>query len=183
MKSLTGHFLVATTGLEDPNFHRAVILVLRHDDQGALGVVINRPIDVTVRQACEQVLERSCDVDGVLYQGGPCEQVLMMALFSTPGDEPAEPSFLPGSYFSTDKGTIERLLGDPPAAIKFIVGYSGWSAGQLESELASGSWLVTPATPERVFGPASPLWTRLITEANLGRFVDPRRIPDDPSVN
>ena len=65
MRSLTGQFLVATPSLEDPNFHHAVILILRHDDQGALGVVVNRPIDVTVRQACEQVLEQTCDVDGV----------------------------------------------------------------------------------------------------------------------
>jgi putative transcriptional regulator len=183
MKSLTGQFLVATPSLEDPNFHHAVILILRHDEQGALGVVINRPIDVTVRQACEQVLEQTCDIEGVLHKGGPCEAVLMVLFTAHVEHGSDEPSFMHEHYFSTDKRTIERLLKSPPAELKFVVGYSGWSAGQLESELQSGSWLVVDANSERIFGPPGPLWTRLVTEANLSKFVDPRRIPDDPSLN
>ena len=64
MKSLKGQFLIAAASLADPNFSRSVVLVLQHDDGGALGVVVNRPLDVTVRQACEQVLGVECDVDG-----------------------------------------------------------------------------------------------------------------------
>ena len=183
MNPLTGSFLIAAPSLEDPNFHRAVILVLKHDDQGALGVVINRPIDVTIKQACEQVLDQTCDLDGVLHQGGPCEAVLMVIFRATDDDGLDEGSFMFEHYFSTDKQTIERVLKDPPADLKFVVGYSGWSAGQLESEIEAGSWLKLEATPERIFGPTAPLWTRLITEANLSKFVDPKRIPDDPSLN
>jgi putative transcriptional regulator len=182
MKSLKGHFLVAAPTLKDPNFTRAVVLMLRHDEDGALGVVINRSSEVTVRQACEQVTGTDFDIEGNLFQGGPCEAILM-ALHSDPfvdtGDEPV----LPDLYFSTDKDALEHLLRDPSENLKFIVGYSGWQAGQLEQELKTGSWIITPATIARVFGPQEKLWTRLFTESNLSKWVDPSRIPDDPSVN
>ena len=195
MPSLKGQFLVAKPSLTDPNFARAVVLILRHDAGGAVGVVVNRPLEVTVRQACEQVLGiEQCEADGVLFHGGPCEAVLM-AIYADAGsvaieddgtDEPSVGVVLPGIAFSTDKVTLERLLGDPPAAAKFVVGYAGWGEGQLEGEMASGSWLTIPATADRVFGvfaPADALWTRLVTEANLGKYIDPKRIPPDASVN
>ena len=97
--------------------------------------------------------------------------------------DPEDEAVMPGLHFSTDKDTIEHLLRTPPSSMKFVVGYSGWAAGQLEEELKSGSWLITPATIERVFGPFEPLWNRLVTEANLSQWIDPKRIPDDPSVN
>lgn len=197
MPSLKGHFLVAKPSLTDPNFARAVVLILRHDAGGAVGIVVNRPLEVTVRQACEQVLGiEQCEADGVLFHGGPCEAVLM-AVYADAGSAPAddddggadEPSVgvvLPGVAFSTDKVTLERLLGDPPPAAKFVVGYAGWGEGQLEGEMAAGSWLTVPATAERLFGvfaPADALWTRLVTEASLRKYIDPRRIPPDASVN
>ncbi len=193
MTSLKGQFLIAAGSLVDPNFSRAVVLMLRHDAEGALGVVVNRPLEVTVRQACEQVLGVACDVDGPLHHGGPCEAV-MMVLYpaddadTDTADDADDDAAVPGLKFSTDKDTIEGLLRDAhPAAdaapMKVIVGYSGWGAGQLEGEMQSGSWLTVPATAARALGPAGPLWTRLVTEANLGKFVDPKWIPDDPSVN
>jgi putative transcriptional regulator len=187
MKSLAGQFLIAASSLTDPNFSRSVVLVLQHDDGGALGVVVNRPLDVTVRQACEQVLGVECDVDGALHQGGPCE-ALMMVLFPAPDGDDAEDDggggndVVPGLRATSDKDVIERLLR-VGGSMKVIVGYSGWGAGQLEGEMKSGSWLVVPATAARALGPAGPLWTRLVTESNLGKFVDPKWIPDDPSVN
>ena len=191
MASLKGQFLIAAESLLDPNFSRSVVLLLQHDDAGALGVVVNRPLDVTVRQACEQVLGVDCDVDGPLHHGGPCEAVMMVLYpvdVSTEGDEAGEDghAVVPGLRFSTDKETIERLLREGPGdagPFKVIVGYSGWGAGQLEGEMKTGSWLVVPATAARALGPAGPLWTRLVTEANLGKFIDPKWIPEDPSVN
>ncbi len=191
MKSLKGHFLIAAGSLTDPNFSKSVVLMLQHDEGGALGVVVNRPLDVTVRQACEQVLGVACEVDGPLHHGGPCEAV-MMVLFpadAADDDDGDDDAIVPGLRFTSDKQQIERLLrsgptaGDDGAAMKVVVGYSGWGAGQLEAEMESGSWLTIPATATRALGPAGPLWTRLVTEANLGKFIDPRRIPDDPSVN
>jgi putative transcriptional regulator len=178
MTSLKGHFLIAAASLVESNFHQTVVLMLQHDEHRALGVVINRTMNVTVKQACEQVLETDCDIEGNLHTGGPCE-----ALHDDETLEEDDEAVLPGLHFSTDKDSIEKLLRDPPEHLKFIVGYSGWGAGQLESELKNGSWLVVPATIERVFGPIDGLWTRLISEANLRQWIDPKFIPEDPSQN
>jgi putative transcriptional regulator len=182
MKSLKGHFLIASPALTESTFNQTVVLMLQHDENGALGVVINREMDVTVKQACDQVLETDCEIEGNLHQGGPCEALLMVLHSDDLAEEDDEP-VLPGLHFSTDKDTIEKLIHDPPDSLKFIVGYSGWSAGQLEEELKSGSWLVAPATTARVFGVKEGLWTRLVSEANLSQYIDPKLIPDDPSMN
>jgi putative transcriptional regulator len=180
MDSTKGKFLIASPKLADPNFSRTVVLMVQHDEKGALGVVVNRPLDVTVQQACEQVLGTGCEVSGVLHHGGPCEALLMVVHTD---ESNAETEIVPGLFFTTAKDSVEQLLENPMAEMKFFVGYSGWGPGQLEGEFETGSWTLTPATPERVFGPIENLWTRLTTEANLSKWVDPRRIPEDPSVN
>ncbi len=182
MKSLKGHFLIASPNLADSNFSRSVVLMLQHDQNGALGVVINRMLDVTVKQACDRALETDCDIEGNLHQGGPCE-ALLMVLHADAGIDDDEDAVLPGLHFSTDKDTIEYLVRNPPANLKFVVGYSGWGAGQLEAELKTGSWLIAPATVDRVFGPHHSLWSRLVSEANVSQWIDPKLIPDDPSSN
>jgi putative transcriptional regulator len=182
MRSLKGNFLVAAPTLLESNFHQTVVLVLQHDENGALGVVINRVLDVSVKQACEQVMETDCEVDGNLHHGGPCDAMLLV-LHSDDMVDPEDEPVMPGLHFSTDKETIEKLVHDPPIQMKFIVGYSGWSAGQLEGELKSGSWVVVPATTARIFGPVEGLWNRLMSDANLSQYIDPRLIPEDPSLN
>jgi putative transcriptional regulator len=182
MKSLKGHFLIASPDLTDSNFSQAVVLMLQHDQHGALGVVINCELDVTVKQACEQVLETDCTIEANLHKGGPCDAMLMV-LHANDAVDPDDEAVLPGLHFSTDKDIIEELIRHPTASLKFVVGYSGWGSGQLEDELKTGSWLIAPATVERVFGPFESLWNRLITEIKLSHWMDPRLIPDDPSVN
>ena len=103
MNSLKGHFLIAAASLDESNFHQTVVLMLQHDEERALGVVINRTLDVTVKQACEQVLETDCDIAGNLHSGGPCE-ALLMVLHSDDLVEPDDEPVLPGLHFSTDKG-------------------------------------------------------------------------------
>ena len=114
MKSLKGHFLIAAPSLTESNFSQTVVLILQHDENGALGVVINRVLDVTIKEACEQVLETDCDIDGNLHHGGPCE-ALLMVLHSDADIDPDDEPVLPGLYFSTDKATIEGLLRQPAA--------------------------------------------------------------------
>jgi putative transcriptional regulator len=180
MDSTKGKFLIASPKLVDPNFTKTVVLMVQHDEKGALGVVVNRPLEVTVQQACEQVLGSGCEVGGVLHHGGPCE-ALLMVLHTDEAN--GETEVLPGLYFTTAKDSVERLLENPVDEMRFFVGYSGWGPGQLEAEFETGSWFTTPATSDRVFGAVENLWTRLTTEANLSKWVDPSRIPDDPSVN
>jgi putative transcriptional regulator len=178
MNSLKGHFLLASSSLLDPNFAQSVVLMVKHDEQGAIGLVLNRALKTTVKEACEQALELGCEAEGYLYQGGPCEG-LLMALHTH--ESAGQIEVLDGVYFSSDRDDIEWLLRQNEGELRFFVGYSGWGPGQLESEMESGSWVILPAKRSQIFGQAD--WSKLIRVATLGRWIDPRRIPDDPSVN
>jgi putative transcriptional regulator len=187
MKSLAGQLLVASRELGDPNFHHTVILLVQHGKDGALGLVLNRPLDVTLKHACEEVLEATCRAEGVLRQGGPCPGPLM-TLHSHDGaphfgsDERLE--VISGLYFSTDRDELEWLLKQERPSAMFFLGYSGWGPGQLEREMADGAWIATATTSKIVFEASqSGQWSKLLTRASLGGRVKPELIPDDPSVN
>jgi putative transcriptional regulator len=187
MESMAGKILLASRRLADPNFHRTVILLVQHGADGALGLVLNRPLEMSIKDVCEEALEISCQADGVLRQGGPCQGPLM-ALHtheeSVPTGDPNRCQVLSGLYFSTDRDELEWLLQlEHPRAI-FFLGYSGWGPGQLESELEEGAWLVTTANPEHIFdATGASQWSRLMTQASLSGKVHPELIPDDPSLN
>jgi putative transcriptional regulator len=180
MESLQGHFLIASPRLTDPNFARTVVLMVQHGEEGALGLVINRPLETSVEEVCEKVLETPCAAEGVLYQGGPCEGPLMVV--HTHGNR-SDIEVRPGVHFSTERESIEWLLRYNEAPIKYFVGYAGWAAGQLEMEMETGSWLTVSASEEQVFAADEELWSRLLAIATLGKYIDPDRIPDDPSLN
>jgi len=183
VNSVQGQFLVSSRRLVDPNFHRAVVLIIKHDEDGALGVVVNRPLSVTVKQVLEDALGRELDVVGNIHQGGPCEGPLMV-VYEDPDAAPGgtEP-VLPGLHFTAERGTIEDLLRHHDGPMKFFANYSGWTAGQLERELEEGSWLAVSANKDQVFAPGPKLWDQLVTQALLGKPLPPQVIPEDPSLN
>jgi putative transcriptional regulator len=155
---------------------------VQHDEAGAMGVVINREMEISVREACQKLLNADCYIEGNLHQGGPCEGPLMAVHTAQIFGDNAVTDEL---FFSTDKSNVEQLLvgsGPVETKSKFFIGYSGWTAGQLEGELKSGSWLITEARPDLVFTDTDP-WNTLRTRAALRDYVDPSRIPDDPSLN
>jgi putative AlgH/UPF0301 family transcriptional regulator len=126
--------------------------------------------------------ESGCEVEGTLHQGGPCEGPLMVVH----GEESlGQIEVLPGVHFSTERESIEWLLRYNEAPIKYFVNYAGWAAGQLETEMESGSWLTVAADDEQIFHTAGgdELWSKLLAAATLGKWIDPARIPDDPSLN
>lgn len=170
--------------MRDPNFYRSVVLLVKHDDKGAFGVIVNKPLEITIQAAWKQLSQQPCHTDGPLYHGGPCDGPLM-ALHTDKAL--SELQIVPGVEFSAARDAIERLLGaDSAAPVRLIVGYAGWAAGQLESELAQGAWLVASATREGVFAEPETAWLGLVRHVgkrNIARFLDPQRIPDDPSVN
>jgi putative transcriptional regulator len=182
MDSLQGQFLIASPRLVDPNFARSVVLMVQHGDEGALGLVVNRPLETRVEEVCEKVLETPCATEGVIYQGGPCEGPLMVVHTH---DSRSDIEVKPGVHFSTERESIEWLLRYNEAPIKYFVNYAGWAAGQLETEMESGSWLTVPADDEQIFHTAGgdELWSKLLAAAKLGKWIDPARIPDDPSLN
>jgi putative transcriptional regulator len=180
--SLKGQLLLASSKLIDPNFARAVVLMVQHDDNGAMGLILNRPLETTIQEVCSQQLNLVCAVEGPLHLGGPCEGPLMI-LHTRQID--AQVEVIPDVYFTTDKAQIESLLLDVETTAKCFVGYAGWSPGQLESEMESGSWLNLAATKDQVFpdsgGPK--LWQKLMQKVTLGQWIDPDRIPQDPNMN
>jgi putative transcriptional regulator len=183
MQTLTGQLLVAAPSLKAPEFEASVVLMVQHDEAGALGVVINRPLEMTIDEAWQQVSEVPCPREDALHEGGPCEGPLMVV-----HTEPAysELSVSEGIYFCTDKEHIEWLVRDDEPKMKFVIGYAGWAPGQLEQELAQGAWLTVPATEARVFDDAES-WDSLVQCASqtsgILKDVNPRIIPIDPTMN
>ena len=184
--SLQGHLIVAAPRLRDPNFFKSVVLMVQHNDEGALGLILNRPLGATIEAAWEQVGETPCQVSGPIHQGGPCEGPLMVVHTD---EELSQVQVMPGVHFSTEKDAIEKLVGRDDAGqtrMRFFVGYAGWGPGQLEAEIELASWLSAPAAADQVFGPTEDLWDslmKLIARSAAAPFMDPRIIPDDPSVN
>jgi putative transcriptional regulator len=183
MNSLQGHLLIAAPSLKDGNFFKSVVLLVQHNEQGALGLVLNQPLDVTIQDAWSQVSQTPCNAEGSLHQGGPCPGPLMVAHTDS---SVSDLEVCDGVYFSTDKNTIETLVGQCAGPLKFFVNYAGWGPGQLEGEIESGGWLTTPAARGEIFRNDDALWSvalRLASRRARLSGIDPKLIPDDPSVN
>jgi putative transcriptional regulator len=183
LESLQGHLLVASPKLNDPNFFRSVILLVQHNDDGSLGLVLNRPLDVTVQTAWRKLSQSPCEIEGQIHQGGPCEGVLM-ALHTD--IEASDIEVMDGVQFTTTRDGIEHVVTHPGGTVRLFVGYAGWSAGQLEQELTSGSWITMPASTRHVFNTDDAGWRDLIRELDrnaIGRIVKPEMIPENPEFN
>ncbi|MFV2067035.1 MAG: YqgE/AlgH family protein [Pirellulales bacterium] len=184
MASLEGHLLIASPDLLDPNFVRTVLLIVRHDEEGALGLVLNRPTKTTLKEALREVHDTPCRRDDTLFLGGPCQGSLM-ALHGQP--LLMEIEVLPTVFFSADSDHLEQLIAESNGETRFFVGFSGWAAGQLESELQTGSWRTAAARPEHIFSSShDSLWrtvSREIVSSVLLSALKIKHVPHDPSMN
>lgn len=180
----TGRLLVATPQIEEGVFRRSVVLMLHHDDDGAQGVVLNRPIDADV-DAVLPGWEEHASRPAKVFQGGPVQLDSALGLVAVPGDspEPTGVKRLFGSVALVDLDTPPVLVADGLAGLRIFAGYAGWSAGQLEGEIATGSWYVVDTEGGDAFTdePAG-LWRRV-----LRRQPVPLRwlawYPSDPGLN
>lgn len=183
MKSLQGSFVIASPDLQDPNFRRTVVLMVRHDEQGAFGVILNRPATVRFADIWRQVSQIPTQIDRPVLMGGPVDGPLM----AVHGYEDySDIEVLPGSYFTMGSQQLESLASEADEEhIRFFVGHAGWGAGQLESELQEGSWLTTPATSEEIFSSAENLYERITQRLaqSVISELDIRHIPHDPTLN
>lgn len=179
-----GMFLVAAPSLRDPNFRQSVVLLCEHGQEGALGVVVNRPTAMFLSEALPQVpvLEGQ---HHVLFSGGPVQpnQVLLLyRVFHEPTDTL---HVFDGVYLGGDMEVVERLLTSSSGTESFraYVGYSGWAPGQLENEMKTGSWITVPADPSIVFekDPAT-IWPDILRSLG-GQYQMYADMPIDPSVN
>lgn len=161
--SLKNHFLIAMPSLIDPNFSRSVTLVCEHDSQGAVGVVINRPIGLTLSDLFQQLKIDNAPAEigrTPVMAGGPVNPENGFVLHHPLGQWDASLA-VTDTLGLTTSVDILRAIAEQRGPERFIaaLGYAGWSAGQLEQELAANAWLTHPADADLVFNtPADELW-------------------------
>ena len=179
MASLQGQLLVAGPALWDPNFRRSVVLIGHHDDEGAVGVVLNRESEVSVVEAAPS-LAGLAGPGAMLFFGGPVqtEAAVVVADFA----QPDRAGLLA-------LGSIGFLVGEDPedaggiSRARVFAGYAGWGPGQLEAELEEDSWIVEPALPSDVFtDEPERLWGTVLRRKGSDYEII-ALMPDDPSLN
>lgn len=179
-----GMLLVATPALVDPNFVDTVVLLLDVDEDGALGVVLNRPSPVTVAEVLGQWGGAVAEPD-VLFHGGPVgtDAALALALLRDPADVPVGFRAVHGSLGIVDLDTPAELLDGSLAGLRIFAGYAGWAPGQLEAEVDEGSWYVVPGeAPDAFRGNTAALW-RDVLRRQPGELAWHSTRPADPGLN
>ena len=150
-KSTAPGFLLAAPTLADPNFAKTVVLMFHHTGDGAIGLVINRPTDHTLQTVLREKAITGARAEARAFpilSGGPVSRGTGWIVFES--GEPLDESFPiePGLWVSSSLQVFRRLVGrKPPGRMLFMLGYSGWGAGQLEAELETGSWIPAPLDP------------------------------------
>ena len=157
--NFTNQFLIAMPGMVGETFAGSVIYLCEHTDKGALGLVINKPVDITLKNLFEKVdltLDRDDLAGEPVYFGGPVQTERGFVLHQPSGTESGRYSSslqVPGGLeMTTSKDVLEALAhGGGPKKLLVMLGYSGWGAGQLEDEMARNSWINVGAVPEIIF--------------------------------
>jgi putative transcriptional regulator len=193
VKPLKGRLLVANPAMPDPNFHRTVVLILAHQDDGALGVVLNRPSELDVDAPLPR-WERLVADPPVVFVGGPVAPGAAICLARVP-DPPGAPSALGdgqtvGGWMPLlgELGTLD-LEGDPDDlaievdAIRVFAGYAGWGPGQLEGEIEAGAWFVVPAEAGDALSENPALLWKQVLRRQGGRLALVAAYPNEPSLN
>lgn len=177
-ESLRGSLLIAGPQLLDPNFRRTVVLVADHGDEGAMGVILNRPSGMSVADAAPD-LEELVGPDAPIFAGGPVQPTSGVVLAEiTEADEPIfdDVVLVPGLHELAD-------VIDGAGRIRVFAGYAGWGPGQLDDEIARDDWIVDPARSSDVFTEEPDTLWGAVLERKGGQFALVARMPDDPSLN
>lgn len=181
--SLTGRLLVATPALSDPNFDRAVVLLLDHDDDGSLGVVLNRPTPVDVGDILEPWAEFAGTPD-VVFQGGPVSLDAALGVAVIPGENgPPGWRRVHGAIGLVDLEAPPEVLAAELGSLRIFAGYAGWGAGQLEDELSEGAWYVVESEPGDVYTPEPEGLWRSVLRRQRNELAMVATYPDDASLN
>lgn len=166
-----GSALVAAPGLRDPNFHRTVVLIVEHQPAGTVGVVLNRPSEVAVRDVLP-LWGPLATVPQALYVGGPMQRRAALCVAELPAGVDAEHTDgmikVCGSLAMVNLDTDPDLMAPRLRGLRVFAGYAGWSPGQLAAEVDRGHWYVVPALPEDVLAPpGTDLWARILRRQGL----------------
>lgn len=179
MDGVAGRLLVATPDLLDPSFYRSVVLVCSHDDEGAFGLILNRPLDAAV---ADHIDEWSEHVVGppVVFEGGPVQRTTAVGLALGPANREWNIQIGPGLGLidlAEDPATVELR------ALRVFSGYAGWGAGQLDAEIASEGWFTVDRWPEDAFSEhPEQLWRSVLLRQGRDLAIY-ANFPDDPLSN
>lgn len=184
MESLRGNLLLASPTLTDPNFFRSVVLITEHTEDGAMGLILNRPSETAVSDAVPELAWLADDPDDeAVFVGGPVTPngVMVLAEFSEPSQAAVavlgNVGFVPAEVEDRD-GYADGLLRS-----RVFAGHSGWGAGQLEDEMQEESWIVGSARPDDVFATdPEDLWSAVLRRMGR-RYALLATMPPDPSLN
>lgn len=177
---LTNHFLIAMPTLADPNFYQTVTYLCAHNSEGAMGIVINRPLGIGLGEILAQLDLEPVDPatrDIAVYQGGPVQRDRGFVIYREPGDWASCIKICEDVGVATSRDILEAIAeGRGPREALVALGYAGWGAGQLERELADNAWLSGPADHEIIFStPCEQRWQH--AAAQLG--IDLERLSHD----
>ena len=168
--------LLAMPQVHDPFFHKSVVLLLHHQDEGSLGFIVNRPTGVTVEEILEDLeIPWLGDADALAFFGGPVEPQIGTLIYRSE-DEAAEDrhEVSPGVALTQNVTDLENLAGDPPNHFRLLLGYAGWGDGQLEREILRNDWLIAPVQDDLLFGDdPEAVWEQAL--ASVG--IDPVQLP------
>lgn len=180
MSFLTGQLLISSAGLYDPNFRHTVVVIGAHNEEGALGVILNRPTALSVADAVPPLAEVA-GPEALLFEGGPVEPTQPILVAELDDGARADLSILGNIGFLT--GEIDAALEPSILRARVFAGYSGWGPGQLEEELREDSWIVDPARAEDIFteDPGG-LWKQVLLRKG-GSYRRIAMVPRDPRLN
>jgi putative transcriptional regulator len=181
--SLAGRLLVAAPALADPNFERSVVLVLSHDDDGALGVVVNRPTEVPITSilpAWQPVVSQP----DVVFRGGPVSLDSALGLVIIANEDiPLGVRRVSGRLGAVDLDAPPEVVSPAVAGMRVFAGYAGWSPEQLEAEIDDGAWFVVDAETTDAFSSAAEDLWRTVLRRQTGPLSWLATFPADPSLN
>lgn len=153
--NLTGQLLIAMPAMQDPNFQRTVTYICEHSEHGALGIVINRPMNMDMSEVLEQLAldtGNSRVASTPILQGGPVEIQRGFVIHQSPHEWDSTVAVSDNIFVTTSQDILGAMAaGKGPERALLALGYAGWGAGQLEEELVANAWLSVPASPEIIF--------------------------------
>jgi putative transcriptional regulator len=170
--------LLAMPQVADPFFRKSVVLLLAHQDEGSFGFIVNRATELRIAEILNDLeIEWGGDPADRARFGGPVQPQVGTVLFAAGGGLPELPEsseVLPGIRLSQNLSELARLAVRPPARLRLLLGYAGWGAGQLVTEIVRNDWLTAPVDDELIFGePGEAAWERAVRSVG----VDPATLP------
>jgi putative transcriptional regulator len=175
-----GVFLVARRALDGPHFGQSVVYLVEHDEDGTLGLIVNRSSDISLSEALPNIEDKQATAHALFY-GGPVGLPMILMLVRSKSATEGMAHVADNIYISADRRVLDEILAakKPESEARFYIGYSGWAAGQLDFELERGSWHVVAADTDAIFsGETGSLWNRLIER------LEPRgiQVDNEPSL-